>query len=49
MTLGKDSGEKSKEGSRKESEYRRQETEIRKEVLLKGRKKEEVKCKEEAK
>ena len=23
MTLGKDSGEKSKEGSRKESEYRR--------------------------
>ena len=26
-----------------------EETEIRKEVLLKGRKKEEVKCKEEAK
>ena len=50
MTLGKESGERSKEGCRKETEDRRDiKKKSRKEVLLKGEEKKEVKCKEEAK
>ena len=50
VTLGKESGERSKEGCRKEPEDRRDiKKEARKEVLLKGEEKKEEKCKEEGK
>ena len=50
VTLGKESGERSKKGCREETEDRRNIKEARKVVLLKGEeKKEEMKCKEEAK